>query len=240
LISPRVAGVVPTVIRRRLRRPYWLGLFVLAACFPIRDFGCTWCEYELSEEAQQKIAADEARGRELLEPWIAARGEFLRVRDEALGVDWVAVEPGMTGLKPTGVTFPEEGDDAFAIYYRLDARRADRPDDGPRELRVAFTLTSGPGGPAPVAVSLHTVGPDRKTGGPTQDRAFHSCPVGEIHYRTFAAGESPCHHVPLVPLVRCGCDEPGDYQDPSRCAQYNLAPIPKKNCPPDEGEPVPP
>lgn len=222
------------------RRQYWLGLLVLAACFPIRDFGCTWCQPELSEAAKQKMAADEARGLELLEPWIAARGEFLRVHDEAIGVDWIAVEPGVAALHSEMVTFPEpEAEEAFAIFYRMEARRADAPDVGPREIRVAFTLMDGARGPEPIAVAVHTVGPDRTTGGPTQDRAYHACPVGDSHYRTFAAGESPCHHVPLVPLIRCGCDQPGDYTDPAECAKYDRTPTSKKDCRRDRGEPVP-
>jgi hypothetical protein len=137
------------------------------------------------------------------------------------------------------VSFPDHAH-AFAIHYKMEARRSDAPTDDPREIEMSFTMMPGPSGPTPLAVTLRSVGPDRKQGGPTQERRFYSCPTGDIHYSTWAAGESPCHHVPLMPLVKCGCTDSGTYSDPGECARFDREPTPLKDCRKTKGEPVPP
>jgi hypothetical protein len=218
------------------RRHVVIGLLVLVACFPIRDLGCECGTHHLSAEDVARIAADEAKAKELMAGWIAAHGGTLRVRDDALGTDWVAVAAGIEGFQLGLVTIRDE---PMAVHAKLKAQRADRSVLRPREIEVGFTFMPGANGLEVVATSLRGVGPDPSEGGPTEDRHYFACPVGTAHFAAFAAGESPCHHVPLVPLYRCGCDEPGDKTDPAECAQYQRTPELKTVCRKDRGEPQP-
>lgn len=214
----------------------WLGLLVLAACFPIRDFGC----HCVPESVKLEMAEDHARAQALIEPWLARRGETLRVYDEALGTEWVALEPGMTGFAPTGVSFPPEGTEAFLVSYAVEARQADASEQPPREIIVGFTMMQRAGGIEPVAMALRAVGPNPREGGPTQDRTFYGCPIGDfLHYESFTGGTSPCHEVPLQPLVRCGCDQPIDYTDEAECARFGKSAVRKSDCRQPAGAPVP-
>lgn len=88
----------------------WLGLLVLVACVPLRGFDC----HCVPEAVQQQIDEDHARAPALLEPFVAAQGEFLRVPDEALGTDWIAVDPGMNAWRPMGVS----------MRWRIDRARS--------------------------------------------------------------------------------------------------------------------
>lgn len=218
------------------RRRALIGLLVLAACFPIRDFGCDCGLNDLSPEQLAKIAEDKERGKALMAAWIAEHGGTLRVRDDALGTDWVSVTPGIEGFE---VGSPTIGDEPTLVHAKLKAQRADRPEPRPRPIDVDFTLMPSEHGPVVVATSLRSVWPDPNEGGPPEDRRYFACPVGALHFAAFAAGESPCHHVPLVPLYRCGCDEPGDKTDPAECAKYQLTPVLKAECRKDRDEPHP-
>jgi hypothetical protein len=227
------------MISRSLRRFLLVGGLTLTACFPIRDLGCN-CSPQVSEETKQKIAAGQARSLELVTPWVVARGEYLRVHDPVPDVGWVAIEPGAAALKPGSSYIPADGD--FELYFTIEARRSDRPDMQPSEVGISFTMLAGPSGPAPVAVTVSTIRPNAASGGKMEERRFHACPIGEMHYATWGPGESPCHHVALVPVIRCGCTDVMDFAHPEDCAKYESSPEPKlkKDCRRANGEPAPP
>ncbi len=213
-----------------------IGLLVLAACFPIRDFGCDCGLNDLTPEQLAKIAADKETATKLMSAWIAAHGGTLRVHDEALDTDWISVTPGIEGFEIGSATL---GDEPTLVQAKLKAQRADRPEARARPIDVDFTMMPGDHGLVVVAASLRGVWPDPNEGGPPEDRQYHACPVGSRHFQTFAAGESPCHHVPLVPLHQCGCDQPMTYSDPTECARFDRKAELKSVCRKDRGEPLP-
>lgn len=213
-----------------------IGLLALAACVPIRDLGCDCGLDDLSPEQAAKIEADEATAKALMSAWVDTHGGTLRVRDDALDTDWIAVSPGTADFQLGLVTIRDEPMSASA---KLKAQRADRDVLRQREIEVDFTFMPGVNGLEVVATSLRSVGPDPAEGGSTEERRFFACPIGGPHFTAFAAGESPCHQVPLVPLYRCGCDQPIDYDDPAECEQYGRAAELKTVCRKDKGEPLP-
>ena len=126
----------------------------------------------------------------------------------------------------------------FRWLFGLDAEREDTKER--RQIEIAVTYMPGDAGPEPIAVELDSIGGGAKRDDPTQTRTFWACPEGHaIHYARFGPGTSPCHRLPLVPILRCGCDDAREHVDAAECVPEERTAIKKTACARDEGAPIP-
>jgi len=188
-------------------------------------------------ELREDMRAEATQAAQLVQPLLT--GDRIVVRDDALGTSWRAVEPGIDGLHAARTTtFDEHATTPFRWFFGLDAEREDTKES--RQIEIAVTFMPSPDGPKPVALELAAVVGGTKRDGPEQTRTFWACPQGDtIHYARFAPGESPCHHVPLVPILRCGCDDDTEITDAAQCVPQERTAIKKTACVRDQGVPVP-
>ena len=206
---------------------------LVLACNPtVRTVcGCDAAQPELRED----LRVEATQAAEAAEPLIAER---IVVRDEALGASWRATEPGIGGLHAARTkVFDEHASAPFRWLFALDAEREDTGEA--RQIEIAVTFMPGAAGPEPIAIELSAVAGGTSRDEPLQTRTFWACPQGEpIHYARFGPGTSPCHHVPLVPIVHCGCDDTVEHVDAAQCAAEARTAIKKTACARKEGVPV--
>lgn len=215
--------------------PRWAPLAALAlACNPtVRTMcGCDAPQPEVREDMREEAV----QAAELAKPLV---GERLVVKDAALGTSWRAVEPGVSGWHAARTTtFDEHATEPFRWFFGLDAEREDTKEL--RQIEIAVTFMPSESTPRAIAIELTAVGGGTQRDGPRQTRTFWACPQGDkIHYARFGPGQSPCHQTPLVPILRCGCDDDAEYLDAVRCAEQDRTAIKKMACVRDEGIPIP-
>ena len=188
-------------------------------------------------ELREDMRAEAMQAAQLVRPLLT--GDRIVVRDEALGTSWRAVEPGIDGLHAARTTtFDEQATEPFRWFFGLDAEREDTKES--RQIEVAVTFMPSPDGPKPIALELTAVGGGTKRDDPEQTRTFWACPEGhDIHYARFGPGTSPCHHVALVEIVHCGCDDAREHVDAAQCATEDRTAIKKTACARNEGVPIP-
>jgi hypothetical protein len=187
-------------------------------------------------DRRDELPGEAKQAAELAAPLL---GEQIVVRDEALGTSWRAVEPGTTGLHGARTTmFDEHATVPFRWFFGLDAERMDTGE--PRQIEIAVTFMPSEQGPKPIAAELTAVGGGTKRDDRKEPRTFFACPEGnEIHFAQFGPGTSPCHHVPLVPILHCGCDDGREHVAASDCAFEDRTAVKKSACARNEGAPIP-
>jgi hypothetical protein len=209
------------------------ALLVLACSPGVRTCGCEAPVPQLRED----MRAEAVQAAAAMKPRLT--GDRIVVRDEVLGTSWRAVEPGIDGLHAARTkAFDEHATEPFRWFFDLDAEREDTKEA--RQIEIAVTFMPSADGPTPIAIELSAVGGGTSRDEPQQTRTFWACPKGEdIHYARFAPGTSPCHHVPLVPIVHCGCDDARELVDAAICEHEDRTAIKKTACARNEGVPIP-